>query len=131
MSRRCFLRIAKFDFATTRNVGLLFVFIIGLMCVYLGATDIIKGQKSKGEVIVFPRRKQPKHLGNDEETGATTAAARGSGSSSDDTTAIEKQTAIFHWQDVCYDVQIKDETRRILDHVDGWVKPGTLTALMG
>jgi ATP-binding cassette, subfamily G (WHITE), member 2, PDR len=32
---------------------------------------------------------------------------------------------------VCYDVDIKGETRRILDHVDGWVKPGTLTALMG
>lgn len=28
-------------------------------------------------------------------------------------------------------MKIKSETRRILDHVDGWVKPGTLTALMG
>ena len=33
--------------------------------------------------------------------------------------------------DVCYDIKIKGEPRRILDHVDGWVKPGTLTALMG
>ncbi len=44
---------------------------------------------------------------------------------------IKKQTAIFHWEDVCYDIKIKGEPRRILDHVDGWVKPGTLTALMG
>ena len=44
---------------------------------------------------------------------------------------IQKQTAIFSWKDVTYDVKIKKETRRILDHVDGWVKPGTLTALMG
>lgn len=29
-----------------------------------------------------------------------------------------------------YDIKIKKEERRILDHVDGWVKPGTLTALM-
>lgn len=28
-------------------------------------------------------------------------------------------------------IKIKGEPRRILDHVDGWVKPGTLTALMG
>ena len=28
-------------------------------------------------------------------------------------------------------MSIKKKTRRILDHVDGWVKPGTLTALMG
>ena len=33
-------------------------------------------------------------------------------------------------EDVCYDVDIKGKTRRILDHVDGWVKPGNLTALM-
>ena len=44
---------------------------------------------------------------------------------------IQRQTAIFSWKDVVYDVKIKKETRRILNHVDGWVKPGTLTALMG
>jgi ABC-type multidrug transport system ATPase subunit len=32
---------------------------------------------------------------------------------------------------VCYDIKIKKKTRRLLDQVDGWVKPGTLTALMG
>ena len=30
-----------------------------------------------------------------------------------------------------YDIKIKKEPRRLLDDVDGWVKPGTLTALMG
>lgn len=35
------------------------------------------------------------------------------------------------WHNVTYDINIKSETRRILDHVDGWVKPGSLTALMG
>jgi ATP-binding cassette subfamily G (WHITE) protein 2 (PDR) len=30
-----------------------------------------------------------------------------------------------------HSIKIKKEERRILDHVDGWVKPGTLTALMG
>ncbi|CCF58498.1 hypothetical protein KAFR_0E03460 [Kazachstania africana CBS 2517] len=44
---------------------------------------------------------------------------------------ISKSEAIFHWRDLCYDVQIKSETRRLLSNVDGWVKPGTLTALMG
>ncbi|KAJ5758627.1 abc drug exporter protein [Penicillium odoratum] len=44
---------------------------------------------------------------------------------------IVKQTAIHQWQDVCYDLKIKSENRRILDHVEGQVQPGTLTALMG
>lgn len=38
---------------------------------------------------------------------------------------------IFHWKQVCYDVKVKGGTRRILSEVDGWVRPGTLTALMG
>ncbi|CCK69552.1 ATP-binding cassette multidrug transporter PDR15 KNAG_0C04500 [Huiozyma naganishii CBS 8797] len=44
---------------------------------------------------------------------------------------ISESKAIFHWRDLCYDVKIKNGTRRILSNVDGWVKPGTLTALMG
>jgi len=43
---------------------------------------------------------------------------------------ILRQTAIFSWKDVVYDIKIKKEERRILDHIEGWVKPGTLTALM-
>ncbi|THU83329.1 hypothetical protein K435DRAFT_765907 [Dendrothele bispora CBS 962.96] len=44
---------------------------------------------------------------------------------------LGKQTSIFHWEDLCYDIKIKGEPRKLLDHVDGWVEPGTLTALMG
>ncbi|KAF6791702.1 ABC multidrug transporter [Colletotrichum sojae] len=46
--------------------------------------------------------------------------------------SIDRQTAIFHWSNVCYEVKIKkNETKRILNGVDGWCEPGTLTALMG
>ena len=44
--------------------------------------------------------------------------------------SIQKQTAVFHWSSVNFDIKIKGEARRLLDDVDGWVKPGTLTALM-
>ncbi|KAI8160757.1 ZEB2-regulated ABC transporter 1 [Colletotrichum sp. SAR 10_70] len=46
--------------------------------------------------------------------------------------SIDRQTAIFHWSNVCYEIKVKkNETKRILDCVDGWCEPGTLTALMG
>jgi hypothetical protein len=97
---------------------------------YLVATEYITAKKSKGEVLVFPRGHKAlvKKLANDEEAGSgrTTAVAN----INDNTAMIKRQTAIFQWQDVCYDIKIKGEPRRILDHVDGWVKPGTLTALM-
>lgn len=44
---------------------------------------------------------------------------------------LQKHTATFHWSDITYDIKVKEGSRRLLNMVDGWVKPGTLTALMG
>ncbi|KAL1899890.1 hypothetical protein Sste5346_002756 [Sporothrix stenoceras] len=44
---------------------------------------------------------------------------------------IPPQKDIFTWKNVVYDIEVKGKGRRLLDHVSGWVKPGTLTALMG
>ncbi|KAF2734272.1 putative multidrug resistance ABC transporter [Polyplosphaeria fusca] len=116
-----------------RNFGILFGFLFGLMFIYLAATEYITAKKSKGEVLVFRRghkslqQKSKDDLENNHEGRPVTLAK----THSDNIAIIERQTAIFQWKNVCYDIKIKSETRRILDHVDGWVKPGTLTALMG
>lgn len=114
-----------------RNLGIIFVFIIGLCCMYLAATEFISAKKSKGEVLLFRRGHLPVQKKNQDEESGSEKAVGASKLSRDVSHIIEKQTAIFHWEDVCYDIKIKSEDRRILDHVDGWVKPGTLTALMG
>jgi ABC-type multidrug transport system permease subunit/ABC-type multidrug transport system ATPase subunit len=115
-----------------RNFGILWVFMIGLMTVYLCATEFISSAKSKGEVLVFRRgHKVPKAMSTDDLENNPTGRPAGYADSDDNIAIIERQTAIFQWKDVCYDIKIKGEPRRILDHVDGWVKPGTLTALMG
>lgn len=62
--------------------------------------------------------------------GSVTAGIEKTSTRVDVGAVLKRQTAIFHWEDVCYDIKIKKQPRRILDHVDGWVKPGTLTALM-
>jgi hypothetical protein len=66
----------------------------------------------------------------DEEKGNPHLTTGSESSEVDASSMIQKSSSIFHWEDVCYQVKIKDETRVILDHVDGWIKPGTLTALM-
>ncbi|KAG4442031.1 hypothetical protein IFR05_002499 [Cadophora sp. M221] len=120
-----------------RNFGILWVFMIGLCSIYLVATEYITAKKSKGEVLLFRRGHKPAVLsksrsGSDEEIGAgRTVGVEKTSTNVDVSTILKKQTAVFHWEDVCYDIKIKGEPRRILDHVDGWVKPGTLTALMG
>ncbi|KAJ5578431.1 ABC multidrug transporter C [Penicillium hispanicum] len=116
-----------------RNLGIMIAFMIFFMATYLIATEYISESKSKGEVLLFRRGHAPKHTEDDVETSqSVTPAEKTDESSGQDVSAgIQRQTAIFHWQDVCYDIKIKSEERRILDHVDGWVKPGTCTALMG
>jgi len=108
---------------------------VGLCAIYIVATEYITAKKSKGEVLVFRRGHTPalfsKKEGSDEKAANNKNAVVGSTSDLDVSAILKKQTAIFHWEDVCYDIKIKKEDRRILDHVDGWVKPGTLTALMG
>lgn len=106
-------------------------------------TELITAKKSKGEILVFPRGKIPRtllaqstasHNSNDPEAGkfagGDNVQKKVTGANRADAGIIQKQTAIFSWKDVIYDIKIKKEQRRILDHVDGWVKPGTLTALM-
>ncbi|KAK0281109.1 Multidrug resistance protein [Friedmanniomyces endolithicus] len=120
-----------------RNVGIIIGFTIFLMFLYLAATELISSKKSKGEVLVFRRGHTPaslKEKSRDVETadaGANGAPLEKKESYVEASNIIQRQTAIFSWKDVCYDIKIKSETRRILDHVDGWVKPGTLTGLMG
>ncbi|KAG7096765.1 hypothetical protein E1B28_004176 [Marasmius oreades] len=128
-----------------RNLGIMFAFIIFFMFIHLAATEFISATKSRGEVLVFrrghvPGLDNPRHSkkGDEESRGArpTTSQEKKAGLVADMNTeggkgAIQKQTSVFHWEDVCYDIKIKKETRRLLDHVDGWVEPGKLTALMG
>lgn len=117
-----------------RNLGIMIGFMIFFMATYLTATEYISESKSKGEVLLFRRGHTPKRSSEDDIELSNTVAP---GQKTDETSSqevsagIQRQTAVFHWQDVCYDIKIKSEERRILDHVDGWVKPGTCTALMG
>lgn len=121
-----------------RNFGILWVFLFGLGILYLVAAELVSSKKSKGEILVFRRGHIPASLlekqSDDPENNLTrekTAMERQQSQADVINNIIQRQEAIFQWRDVCYDIKIKSETRRILDHVDGWVKPGTLTALMG
>ncbi|KAK0390579.1 hypothetical protein NLU13_0083 [Sarocladium strictum] len=119
-----------------RNVGLVIVFALFNHLVYFLATEYISAKKSKGEVLVFRRGHLPTlaKSKNDPEaasSGPVAVMEKTKSKITEDRGNFKGSTSVFHWNDVCYDVKIKKETRRILDHVDGWVKPGTLTALMG
>ena len=110
-------------------------FLVGLFVAYVAAAETAKPARSKGEVLVFRRGKHPSKavgVANDDIESqhelvpiGQTAGATVKGSANQ-----SEERPIFHWNDICYDVDIKGETRRILSQVDGWVQPGKSTALM-
>lgn len=119
-----------------RNFGIIVAFFVFFLGAYILSSEIVRAKPSKGEILVFPRGKIPTFAkkaerDDDPEKGSTDEKKLADNDSGDQNAAIVEQTSIFHWQDVCYDIKIKGQPRRILDNVDGWVKPGTLTALMG
>ncbi|KAJ0109472.1 ABC-2 type transporter [Diaporthe amygdali] len=117
-----------------RNFGVLIAYLLLFLGLHLFATEYVASERSKGEVLVFTRpslKKNGAKKAADIEAGVAETNRQTGANDTANVADMEKQTSIFHWKDVCYDVKIKTETRRILDHVDGWVKPGTLTALMG
>ncbi|KAH7110041.1 ABC-2 type transporter-domain-containing protein [Dactylonectria estremocensis] len=119
-----------------RNFGILWAFLIGFMAIYFVAIEVNSSTSSTAETLVFRRGGVPAHLRTgqkqsprDEETPVD-STSRGS-ATGEGVNAIEPQKDIFTWRNVIYDIEIKKEQRQLLDHVSGWVKPGTLTALMG
>lgn len=122
-----------------RNFGILVGFWIFFFMLYLFATELNSATSSRAEFLIFRRGHVPPHLRNIDKPseGDEPAEPQASGENTENETAgdttnvIPTQHSIFTWKDICYDIPVKGGQRQLLDHVSGWVKPGTLTALMG
>lgn len=119
-----------------RNFGILIAFLIGFLAIYFTATEVNSSTTSKAEVLVYRRGYEPSFVKGadttDEEAGsADMTACRDGGDEKQEVPSMPPHQDIFTWRDIVYDIEIKGEPRRLLDNVSGWVKPGTLTALMG
>jgi len=123
-----------------RNFGILLAFLIAFMILYFIAVEVNSSTTSTAEVLVFRRGHVPAYMqdidkkqANDQEVGAPEkgAGAERSGGDGQEVNVIPPVKDVFTWRNVKYDIPVKEGTRTLLDNVSGWVKPGTLTALMG
>ncbi|OBT44465.1 hypothetical protein VE00_05929 [Pseudogymnoascus sp. WSF 3629] len=120
-----------------RNVGIMAAFLVFFLITYVWSAETVRAKESQGEVLLFQRRKFEREISKQQHTDTE----RGESSIPmqvirDQSTIreqlhLQKQTATFHWSDITYDIKVKGGNRRLLNMIDGWVKPGTLTALMG
>lgn len=118
--------------------------LLAFFAVHLVASQYIPGQPSRGEALLFKRgTKQIDPTQADEELGSKTKYAHcdadgemspavdiHDASESDTRTGPAPRSAVFYWQDVNYEIGSRQGPRKILRNIDGWLKPGTLTALM-
>ncbi|KAG5929200.1 ZEB2-regulated ABC transporter 1 [Claviceps africana] len=124
-----------------RNFGIVIAFIVFFFICYMIAAEVVSEKRSRGEVLVYRKGQKPAAVKEAEKRHHDPEAAMAninrivspghSRVQGKEAGMLQEQTSVFQWHNVCYEVKIKNEVRRILDHVDGWVKPGTLTALMG
>ncbi|EED19626.1 ABC multidrug transporter, putative [Talaromyces stipitatus ATCC 10500] len=118
-----------------RNFGILIAFWIFFMFTYLTCTELNSATSSTAEFLVFRRGRVPAYMtksDNDVKNGTIEVPTGDSESAKEEVVnMLPEQRDIFTWRNVCYDIPVKGGQRRLLDNVSGWVKPGTLTALMG
>lgn len=117
-----------------RNLGFVFAFTAFFLFTYMLVVYLNPGLRSRGEVLVYPmadlrrHKKEKRRQERDKEAMIDNTAKN---HATDFHIQIAASNDVFYWSDVCYDVKVKGGTRRLLNKVDGWVMPGTLTALMG
>jgi ATP-binding cassette, subfamily G (WHITE), member 2, PDR len=113
-----------------------------IVCImHLVATEYIPAQRSRGDVLRYRVPQQTKSSARDDleqqtqdpqlnsEKSRHSFGAKNSGAWRP---VLPSATApTFCWRDLCCEVKLSaNKTKRILQSIDGWVKPGTLTALM-
>ncbi|KAF5971729.1 ABC-2 type transporter [Fusarium coicis] len=126
-----------------RNIGILFGFTVFFFFTYVLSAEYARPAPSRGEVLVFRRGTSSPGSWNhvkdaENQYPSQQLIEKPPMASVEHTIAAPEPSSpstcgksVFHWEDVCCDINIKGETRRILDHVDGWVQPGVSTVLMG
>ncbi len=138
----------QFNFKYThiwRNFGILIGFFIFFLGVNAICTEFKRPVKGGGDHLYFKRGGKPSDevlLSSDAQAADIEAGTSDrpiqdhdlkSGSSSTDNDVFEGlgSKSVFAWQNVDYVIPYKGGSRKLLDNVQGYVKPGTLTALMG
>ena len=133
-----------------RNFGLICAFFIFFVCLTALGMEMQKPNKGGGSVTIYKRGQVPKsvakamdageesndlekNMSNESEAVADLEKASDSSRSDSDDQGkgVAKNETVFTWQNVNYSIPVKGGERQLLQDVQGFVRPGKLTALMG
>lgn len=127
-----------------RNIGIIIAFWLFFVALTALGMERQKPNSDGGAVTVFKRGEAPKSVAKamekgsipeDEERGSTDDAdgekAEKVSSGKKKEEGIAKNEKVFTFQNVNYTIPYEKGERKLLQNVNGYVKPGQLTALMG
>ncbi|KAI9835912.1 MAG: hypothetical protein M1819_001810 [Sarea resinae] len=130
-----------------RNFGIICAFFIFFMLLGALGMEMQKPNKGGGAVTIYKRGQTPNsvdqaidgiRIPNDEETADKDSIVKAGGgeySSSetdkDEAKGVARNTTVFTYQNVNYTIPVPGGQRKLLQDVQGYVRPGRLTALMG
>lgn len=120
-----------------RNLGISIAFFIFFFFTYAAATELKSPPALKGGQLLFQDKRgvRPRSSGQDDpEQQSQHHCREGTHAPPQESALMQNLTRsenVFTWQGVTYDIEVKGENRRLLSDVQGYVKPGEMTALMG
>ncbi|KAK5002876.1 ATP-binding cassette transporter snq2, partial [Cryomyces antarcticus] len=113
-----------------RNWGIMVVLIVGFLIANAFLGEYIKWGAGGKTVTFFA--KENKELKALNEELQKKKERRSNKEAQDDEFDLKiTSKAVLTWEDLCYDVPVPSGQLRLLKNICGYVKPGTLTALMG
>ncbi|KIW28533.1 hypothetical protein, variant 2 [Cladophialophora immunda] len=127
-----------------RNVGILCAFLCGFVVALAVATEFRTASAQHiRERLYYRKGHEPERLKRLSKRGARLSEDEGEAQYSEEaiteipshgsaTKELVTCKKVLTWEKVTYDITLRDGSqRRLLDNITGYVKPGTLTALMG
>ncbi|KAK9453376.1 P-loop containing nucleoside triphosphate hydrolase protein [Dipodascopsis uninucleata] len=116
-----------------RNFGINIAWTAGFILMNVGLSEFVKNVEGGGDMLLYKRGHLPTESletvdGRVASRDEMMLALNGPGVDLD---AVIASRDIFSWQHLDYVIPYDGATRQLLNNVQGFVKPGTMTALMG
>lgn len=113
-----------------RNWGIVMAIIVFFLIMNIVSGEMVRHGMAGNTAKVFQKPNAERNKLNEELRRKKEEKRQKQAEESDSDLNI-KSESVLTWENLCYDVPVPGGTRRLLDHVFGYVKPGELTALMG
>ncbi|KAE8244585.1 hypothetical protein A4X13_0g6466 [Tilletia indica] len=105
--------------------GIVCIFLVGLVFIAAMSVEVFEHGRFSSSLVV---KKKPN---KEEEKLNERLAERTDRSKPREDRPLDVKSQPFTWEKICYTVPVPGGHRQLLDSVDGFCEPGTLTALMG